>query len=112
VTFTLPFFTDLHNRWYTKVNGKNAKVIPSNIAEWITPRALAYWLCGVGSFHKTHGSIVICTDSFSHHDMDLLRSILFDFYGIETTRNVIRAGQYRIRELDPKTRGFKTTGTC
>ena len=30
VTFTHPYFTDLYNNWYTKVEGKNVKVIPND----------------------------------------------------------------------------------
>ena len=33
----LPFFTDLHSIWYQRVDGKNIKVIPSNIGELLTP---------------------------------------------------------------------------
>ena len=40
-TFTLPFFTELHSKGYRKVEGKNVKVLPENIAELLTPRALA-----------------------------------------------------------------------
>jgi hypothetical protein len=38
-TFTLPFFTELHSKGYRKVDGKNVKVLPENIAELLTPRA-------------------------------------------------------------------------
>ena len=31
-TFTLPFFTDLHQKCYRQVDGKNVKVLPGNIA--------------------------------------------------------------------------------
>jgi len=33
-TFSLPVFTELHKDWYQNVDGKNIKVIPSNIAEF------------------------------------------------------------------------------
>lgn len=45
-TFTLPYFTDLHMLWYRNVDGKNVKVLPANIADLLTPIAIAYWLGG------------------------------------------------------------------
>jgi hypothetical protein len=40
-TFTLPLFTDLHSQWYKRVDGKNIKIIPENIADLLTARAIA-----------------------------------------------------------------------
>jgi hypothetical protein len=45
-TFTLPIFTDLHRVCYRQDNGKNVKVLPLNIAELLTPVAIAYLLSG------------------------------------------------------------------
>jgi hypothetical protein len=70
LTFTLPFFTELHKEWYQKVEEKNVKILPSNISELLTPRALAYWLAGDGSFDRSQGSIVIYTNSFSLAEVD------------------------------------------
>lgn len=58
ITFTLPFFTELNKQWYQYVEGKNVKVLPSNISERFTPRALAYWLAGEAWFHKGNGAVV------------------------------------------------------
>jgi hypothetical protein len=32
--------------WYRNVDGKNVKVLPANIADLLTPIAIAYWLGG------------------------------------------------------------------
>ncbi|CAJ0842500.1 1565_t:CDS:1, partial [Entrophospora sp. SA101] len=64
-TFTMPYLTELHSECYRKVEGKNVKVIPSNIDSLLTPIALAYWLSGDGSYCQTTGRITIATNSFS-----------------------------------------------
>jgi hypothetical protein len=88
-TFTLPYFTELRKEWYTKVNGRNIQVVPSNIAALITPRVLAYWLAGVGHYNKTQGTIHIYTNSFTPEQVDLLRAALLQNFNIESTRNVV-----------------------
>jgi hypothetical protein len=45
-TVTLPLFSELHEIWYKQVNGKNIKIIPSNISEILSPIAIAYWIAG------------------------------------------------------------------
>nr|CAG8652223.1 1845_t:CDS:2 [Entrophospora candida] len=70
-TFTLPFFTTLFNHWYHNVEGKNVKVLPSNIAELLTPVALAFWLSSDGSYQKDNGVVILCTDSFTADEVDL-----------------------------------------
>ena len=85
-TLTLPFFTDLHSQWYlqreTDGNGnlQNIQVLPSNIADLLTPRAIAYWIGG--SFNKARGVIRISTDCFTPAEVDLLRSILLEKYNL------------------------------
>ncbi|CAJ0827275.1 6357_t:CDS:10 [Entrophospora sp. SA101] len=67
-TFTHPFFTDLHLKWYVKEEGKNVQPSPAagpNIADLLTPIALAYWLSGAATYNKAQGIVVICTDSFT-----------------------------------------------
>jgi hypothetical protein len=57
VTFTHPFFTALYLEWNVKLEGtdKNVKIIPHNIAELLTPRALAYWLAGDDTMVRLKG---------------------------------------------------------
>ncbi|CAJ0827270.1 6355_t:CDS:10, partial [Entrophospora sp. SA101] len=71
-TFTMPYLTELHSECYRKVEGKNVKVIPSNIDSLLTPIALAYWLSGDGSYCQTTGRITIATNSFSPEFEDKL----------------------------------------
>jgi hypothetical protein len=95
----LPFFTGLHNLWYNRVEGKNIKVVPSNISSILTPRAFAYWLSGDGHFDKSQGSIVLCTDSFTSAEVDRLRTALLSNLNIGSTRCATNKAkqQYRIR---------------
>jgi hypothetical protein len=91
-TLTLPYFTELHSIWYVKkVDGKNFKVIPSNIDETLTPRALAYWLTSDGSYDKWEHCIRIYTNSFTPAEVDQLRAALLNNLNIESTR--VSAGQ-------------------
>ena len=73
------------------------KIIPANIAQLLTPIALAYWLSCDGSYGKRAGCIT--TNSFSPEEVDLLRSILLNHLNIESTRTVANKGkeQYKIR---------------
>ncbi len=48
-TFSLPCFNELHNLFYQE----GLKIVPSNIAELLTPLSLAYWICDDGSWDKT-----------------------------------------------------------
>lgn len=99
-TFTLPYFTELYSKWYVKDNGKTNKIISSTIFEDLTPQAIGYWLAGDGHYNKSQGCIIICTDSFTVKEVDLLREVLLNKYSIESTR--VLSGnrtkdQYRIR---------------
>jgi hypothetical protein len=96
-TFTLPFFTGLFHQWYVTIDGKIMKIIPGNIAELLTPVALAFWCASDATFNR--GAVVLCTDSFTAAEVDILRSILLTKYGINSTRvsNGTGKEQYRIR---------------
>jgi hypothetical protein len=97
-TLTLPYFTELYSHWYVKDNGKTKKIVPTFID--LTPRAIAYWLAGDGHYNKSQGCLIICTDSFTVVEVDLLRQILLTKYSIESTRVLSGSpskDQYRIR---------------
>jgi hypothetical protein len=42
----MPYFTSIWKLWYQKVNGKTVKGLPANIAETLTPLAIAHWIIG------------------------------------------------------------------
>jgi hypothetical protein len=68
----LAFTTVSTGKW------KNIKVVPSNISSILTPRVLAYWIGGDGTFEKSGGVTILCTDSFTVNEVELLRSISLD----------------------------------
>ncbi|CAJ0848773.1 13235_t:CDS:10, partial [Entrophospora sp. SA101] len=101
-------------QWYRKVEERNVKIIPSNIADLLTPVALAYWLAGDSHYTKEQYQIRIpkreipkvqclVSEHFPHsmpNEVELLRSILLDKLNIESTRNaagIKGKGQYIIR---------------
>jgi len=52
-TFTMPYLTRLFTVWYTNIDGKCVKVIPSGIDKLLTPIALAHWIMGTGGLTVT-----------------------------------------------------------
>lgn len=83
---TLYTFTSLlwiYNSFYKDVNGKKIKVIPSWIGEYITPIGLAHLVMLTGSF-KSEG-LILCTKFNDINDLNLLKNVLIDKYGIDTT---------------------------
>jgi hypothetical protein len=85
-TLNFPYFTEIYSNWYIRINNKNVKILPTNIAELLTPRAIAYWIMCDGYYHKTNKTIIISTDSFSLNEVDTLRDILLSKYNIKSTR--------------------------
>lgn len=69
-TRSLPCFTELHILFY--LNG--IKVIPSNIADLLTPVGLAFWSMDDGS--KCSHGFHLNTNAFSLDDLNLLLDVL------------------------------------
>ena len=73
-------FNYLYNLFYHE--GK--KVIPFNIANLLTPRGLAHLIAEDGSFQKTHSMVILCTDSFSYEEVNLLANTLNANWNLES----------------------------
>jgi LAGLIDADG DNA endonuclease family len=69
-TRTLPCFTELRNRFYLD----NVKVVPRDIYNILTPRALAHLIMGDGQARSS--GLILCTDSFTPQDVVRLISVL------------------------------------
>jgi len=67
-TYTLPCFNELYNLFY--MSGK--KVVPSNIADLLTPLSLSHWIADDGCWNKVNRHVVLCTDSFTLGEIELL----------------------------------------
>jgi LAGLIDADG DNA endonuclease family len=62
-------------------NGR--KIIPTNIAEYLTHRSLAFWIMDDGQQVK-RGGVTLCTDSFNHNEVSILREALKTNFDIDT----------------------------
>lgn len=78
-TFTFRSFNWIHQLFYNK--GK--KVIPRNIAEYLTPLALAVWVMDDGGW--ANSGVRIATNSFELKEVELLNDVLKSRYNLDTT---------------------------
>jgi hypothetical protein len=67
-----------------------------NIGDLLTPLSLAYWICDDGCFHKTQRSLILCTNSFTLEEVNLLMSVLNNKFNLQCTINKHGNG-FRIR---------------
>ena len=79
-TYSLPCFNELYNLFYFE--GK--KLIPSNLADLLTPLGLAYLAMDDGSLNKG-GGFYFCTTNFSNEDNKHFSSILNSKFDLNTT---------------------------
>lgn len=78
-TYTYTSLNSLHDDWYN--NG--IKRVPVNIAEFLTPLALAVLIMDDGT--RIRSGLKLCTNSFTYEDCKRLSSILFDKYQLKVT---------------------------
>lgn len=81
--FTFTSFTWIYDSFYKTVNGKTVKVVPSYIADFLTPLGLANWIMQDGSFKQKQG-IYIATNSFTYEECKTLAQILTAKYNFKT----------------------------
>ena len=78
-TFTYSSLSSLYSAWYTN----NIKHIPKNIAEYITPLALAIWVIGDGV--RVGKGLSLSTNSFTDQDCTRLTQVLYDLYNVKSS---------------------------
>nr|QNH92692.1 hypothetical protein [Wolfiporia cocos] len=61
---------------YVKEGNKNIKIVPKDTISRLTPVSLAHWIMDDGSFNKSKGYLILCTDSYCKEDVLYLISIL------------------------------------
>ena len=72
ITYSFTSLNWLYDLFYVN----KVKVVPANIADLLTPVALAYWLMDDGS--KTNsGGLVLCTQGFTDAEVQLLCDALY-----------------------------------
>ena len=62
--------------FYVKEGNKNIKIVPKDSISRLTPVSLAHWIMDDGSFNKSKGYLILCTDSYCKEDVLYLISIL------------------------------------
>jgi hypothetical protein len=94
-TLRFPCLNEYHSLFYKD----KKKVIPLNIQDLLTPRGLAHLIMGDGFFQQ--GIIMLCTESLSKEEQELLVNALGEKFGIQATLNkrISSTGiqSYRIR---------------
>lgn len=94
-TLSFPCLNLYHDLFYIS----KTKIIPANIKDILTPRGLAFLIMGDGFIYN--GVIVICTESFTKSEQELLIEALDTKFGILATLNKrVTSGassSYRIR---------------
>jgi hypothetical protein len=60
------------------------KIIPLNIADYLTPRGLAFWIMDDGQ-RVNRGGVTLCSDSFSTEEIIILKDALSKNFNLETT---------------------------
>ena len=91
-TYSLPCFNEFYDLFYSG----GTKCIPSNIAELLTVRSLAFWLSDDGTFDKLNQVVVLCTDSFTLEEVELLINVLNDKWNLECYKKKTSISNYRI----------------
>jgi hypothetical protein len=83
---TTPFFSELHNQWYywSDIDNRFVKRLPSNIYELITPLGLALWIMDDGYWNN---KVYLCTDNFTLDEVNKLIIILESKFALKTTIN-------------------------
>lgn len=82
-TLSFPCFNPYYDFFY---NGKT-KIVPLNIEELLTARGLAHWIMGDGFYMTSSGVIVLCTESFTKEEINILIAALNNKFGIKATLN-------------------------
>jgi len=86
-TKSYPELSYLHKLWYRWSDElkKYIKIVPINICDLLTPIGLAYWIMDDG--YKSDNGVVLCTDSFTLDEVNLLVSVLKDNFDLIATIN-------------------------
>nr|YP_009517253.1 LAGLIDADG homing endonuclease [Tephrocybe rancida]YP_009517282.1 LAGLIDADG homing endonuclease [Tephrocybe rancida]AYE93181.1 LAGLIDADG homing endonuclease [Tephrocybe rancida]AYE93182.1 LAGLIDADG homing endonuclease [Tephrocybe rancida] len=66
------------------LNEEGKKVVPTNIADHLTPRSLAFWIMDDGQ-RVNRGGVTLCTDSYNKEEVNILREALRKNFNLETT---------------------------
>lgn len=74
-TYSFSSFNFIHDLFYNY----GVKVVPANIADYLTPQALAIWIMDDATANS--GSMRFCTHSFTKSEVEFLSIVLGEKYG-------------------------------
>nr|QDG01227.1 LAGLIDADG endonuclease [Scytalidium sp.] len=77
-TRSLPCFNEFRELFY---NNEGVKIIPNNLGDYLTPRALAYWFQDDG--YKSVNGFYFSTESFTLEENRFLAELLLNKFGLE-----------------------------
>ncbi len=63
----------------------NIKTITKKILNLLNPRSLAIWVCDDGSYSKSQGYIILCTNSFSQKEHVVMQSYFKETWNLNPT---------------------------
>lgn len=64
------------------LSDEGKKILPLNIEKYLSPIALAYWICDDGQLVKK-GGITLCTDNYTLTEVKLLIKVLTNKYNLK-----------------------------
>ena len=83
------------NYFYNLFYKDKKKIIPSNISDWLTARALAYWICDDGSLNS-YNQTILCTLAYSYEDLIKLSEALSLNFKLRTRLTKFKSDQWGI----------------
>ena len=99
-TKTHSIFNYYRNLFYKE--GK--KVVIQDILNQLNPQSLAIWICDDGSYNNKQGYIILCTNSFSFEEHELIKKFFEKRFDLSPTIG-FRDGRYyylRFKQEDSK----------
>jgi hypothetical protein len=93
-TYSLPCFNEYYDLFY-KEGCPVQKVIPHNIGELLTPLSLAFWICEDGTFEKLSQRVILCTESFTIDEVEVLINVLNSNWDLKCYKSK-RGASFRI----------------
>lgn len=85
---TLEMSTKTHYvfNFYRRLFYKNGrKIITRKALDLLNPRSLAFWVCDDGSFDNRQGYIILCTNSFSKKEHEIMKKYFNEVWNLDPT---------------------------
>lgn len=94
-TLAFPCLNTFQELFYSAQPKDSKKIVPDNIGELLTARALAYWIMDDGG-KGSHGVMVLHTRSFTLTEVKLLQQVLLSNFNLTSRLSEKTPGQWVI----------------